>query len=99
MAQIAHEMRAGVEDQIAELKKEVARLSRSLSARANETAGDAGEALEAGTKRTLQVVRQMRDQAHVAADAARARPGTSALAAIGLVGLAAGLIYAASARR
>ena len=94
MADAADDVRASLEKQIVDLKTEVARLGKALSARAADAMEDAGDALEEGKGRARRTVAQVRDQANAAAHTMRANPGTTAtvLPTIGLLGLAAGFL-------
>lgn len=93
MARNADDIRDDLERQVAELKREIARIGKSLSARTSDAMEDAGEVYEEGRHRARRAVRQVREQSHVAADIARENPGTTltVLATVGLLGLAAGL--------
>ncbi|MFT3690332.1 hypothetical protein [Paenirhodobacter sp.] len=94
MANSSEDIRASMEQQIADLKKEMAKISKSLAARASDMADEAGEAFDEGKGRARQAVSQVRDQAQVAAGAMRENPGTAAtvLSTVGLMGLAVGFV-------
>lgn len=94
MADIANDMRADLEKQIADLKKEMTRMGKTLAARASDAGDDAQGAYEEGKERARQAVAQVRDQAHVAVGAMRENPGTAAtvLTTVGLLGLATGFV-------
>ncbi|NPD17404.1 hypothetical protein HOY34_19650 [Xinfangfangia sp. D13-10-4-6] len=98
MADSEDDIRANLEKQITDLKKEISKISKSLASRASEAVDDAEEAFEEGKGRARHAARhavaQVRDQAHVAVGAMRDNPGTTAtvLSTVGLLGLAAGLL-------
>ena len=93
MADAAEDIRADLEKQIAELKKEMGRIGKSLSARASDALDDAEDVYDDVKGRARDATRQMRRQAGTVSDAARDNPGTAATVAvsIGLLGLVAGL--------
>ncbi len=94
MADAADDVRADLEKQIAELKKEMSKISKAFSARVSGAAEDADEVIEGGRARARHAVAQVREQANVAAGAMRDNPGTTAtvLSTVGLLGLAAGFV-------
>ncbi|PIP00192.1 conserved hypothetical protein [uncultured Pleomorphomonas sp.] len=94
MADAAYEIRANLEKQIADLKKEMSHINKLLSSRASDAMEDAQEAFEDGKGRARHAVAQVREQANVAVGAMRDNPGTAAtiLSTVGLLGLAAGLV-------
>lgn len=88
------DLRAEMEKQISDLKKEVAKLSRSISAKASEALGDAENVAEDLKDRAAGAARQARRQAQVVSEAARENPVTTAtiLSSAGLLGFVAGLL-------
>lgn len=94
MADMIEEMRETLEDQIAELKTEMSRISQSIAAGATETMDEAADIYEEGRGRARKAARQLGDQAHLAADVARENPATAAtvLSTVALLGLVAGLM-------
>lgn len=94
MADATDEMRANFEKQIADLKREMSKISKSLSSRASDAMDDAEDMIEEGKGRARQAVNQVRDQAHVAVGAMRENPGTTAtvLVTVGLLGFTAGFM-------
>lgn len=105
MADIADDVRANLEKQIADLKKEMGKISKSLTARASDAIDDAEDAFDDAKGRAGQVARHVRHQAHVASDLARENPGTTVtvLSTVALLGLATGLVlgglFATNGRR
>ena len=93
----ADDIRKELEKQIADLKKEVTKLGKSLSARTEAAyeglRDDAGDVYDAASKRAGSAARQMRQQAHVVSEAIRENPGTAAtvLSSAGLIGLLVGI--------
>ena len=94
MADAANDIRADLEEQIADLKKEMSKISKSLASRASDAMEDAEEMFEDGKGRAGQAVARVRDQASAAVGAMRENPGTTAtvLSTVGLLGLAAGML-------
>ncbi len=94
MSDAADDVRANLEKQIADLKKEMNRISKSLSSRASDALDDASDVVEAGKGRAREAIGQVREQAHYAVGAMRENPGTTAtvLSTVGLLGLAAGFM-------
>lgn len=93
MVNNADDMRANLEKQIEDMKKEISKISKSLAAQGWDVMDDAEEAFEQGKGRARQAARQVGDRAYAAADIARENPGTTAmvLSTVGLLGLTAGL--------
>lgn len=96
MAEAADDIRANLEKQIADLKKEVSRMSKSLASRASDVMDDAEETYEEGKHRARKAVANVREQANLTVDAMRENPVTTAtvLTSAGLVGVAAGFVLA-----
>lgn len=96
MANQAEDMRAVLETQIADLKREVSRISRAVAARAGDVAGSAEDVYEDARGRASLAVRQVRDQAQLVSGAARENPGTAAavVSTVGILGFVAGAAFA-----
>ena len=96
--QTAEDLRADLEKQIAEMKREMTKLKRSVALRASDLIEDASDAADnayaEGRGHAHQLVRQMRHQAHVAVDTARENPVTTAtvLSTVALIALATGVV-------
>lgn len=90
-----------IEDQIAELRSRIDELSRSLQDSARDAAEDAGEFMDGARTRARQVVRQVRNRGHEVVDAVRENPGTttSALLAVGAIGLTIGYLLSSRPSR
>lgn len=94
----ADDLRKEMEKQIADLKKEVAKLGKSLSSRTGamveELRDDAGEVYDAASRRASGAARQVRQQAHAVSEAIRENPGTAAtvLSSAGLLGFLLGVV-------
>lgn len=94
MSQSAEDIRSSLEGQIAELKREMGRVTRMAAGRASDAMSDAEDVFETGKGRARHVARQLQDRAQLATTLARENPGTTAtaLATAGLLGLAAGFL-------
>lgn len=98
MANVADDIRANLEKQIGDLKKEISKISRSLTSQAMDVVDDVDDSFQDHRGQTRQLVRhardQVRDRAHAVADVARENPGTTAtvLTTVGLLGLTVGLV-------
>lgn len=94
----AEDIRKDLEKQIADLKKEVTKLSKSLSARGEEVYEDlrnqAGDAYNEASVRARGAAQQVRTQAHAVSEAIRENPGTAAtvLSSAGILGFLIGLV-------
>ncbi len=105
MADIADNTRAEFEKQIADLRKEMDKIGKSIAAQASDAADDAEDVYDDMKGRASKVARRVRRQGHLAADVARENPGTTAtvLSTVGLFGLAIGLVlgglFAGNGRR
>ncbi|MCB5412029.1 hypothetical protein [Pseudogemmobacter faecipullorum] len=101
MPDTAEDFRAGLEKQIADLKKEISRMGKTASSRAAGAMEEAEDLYTEGRGRAREVATQMRDQAQVAVGAMRENPGTTAtvLTTVGLLGLAAGLVLGGALSR
>lgn len=91
------DVRKDLEKQIADLKKEVTKIGKSLSARGDELYDDLREETEGAydrvTRRARGAGKQARQQAHEVSEAIKENPGTAAtvLSAAGVVGFLIGL--------
>lgn len=92
------DIRGTVDKQIAELRTQVATLTRKLSAQASHTAGQAGDVAEEARGRLRTAVASAREGGHNVVEAARENPGTagSALLTAGLIGVAIGYLIGTS---
>ncbi|PBC24898.1 MULTISPECIES: hypothetical protein [unclassified Mesorhizobium] len=79
-----------LEKQIAELRKEITKINKSISARGAEMLDDASEQAsdfyETAAARASRTAQQLRSQAQAVSEVARENPGTTT-AVIGVVGL------------
>lgn len=91
------DIKAALEKQIADLRKEITRINKSISARGAETVGDATEQAsdfyETAKGRASRTGQQLRTHAQAVSEVARENPGTTTavVGAIGLLGFLAGL--------
>lgn len=99
------DLRAEFEGQIAALKKEMAKMSKTIAARASDAVEGASDAIGDMKSSANGAARTVSRQAHAVSDAIRENPGTAAtvLSSAGLVGMAvgfaAGYLLAGSGRR
>ncbi|TPN33114.1 hypothetical protein FKO01_13135 [Mesorhizobium sp. B2-3-3] len=86
-----------LENQIAELRREITKINKSISARGAEMLDDASEQAsdfyETAAARASRTAQQLRSQAQAVSDVARENPGTTTavVGMIGLLGFLAGL--------
>jgi ElaB/YqjD/DUF883 family membrane-anchored ribosome-binding protein len=86
-----------LEKQIAELRKEITKINKSISARSAEMLDDASEQAsdfyETAATRASRTAQQLRSQAQAVSEVARENPGTTTavVGVIGLLGFLAGL--------
>ena len=86
-----------LEKQIAELRKEITTINKSISARGAEMLDDASEQAsdlyDTAAARASRTAQQLRSQAQAVSDVARENPGTTTavIGVIGLLGFLAGL--------
>jgi cell division septum initiation protein DivIVA len=91
------DIQKAMEKQIAELRKEITKINKSISARGAEMLDDASEQAsdfyETASARASRTAQQLRSQAQVVSEAARENPGTTTavVGVIGLLGFLAGL--------
>jgi hypothetical protein len=92
MADMTDDIRDALEKQIADLKKEMAGVRKSVASRVNEAEDTFVEVKD----RARDAAHHVRHQAHAAADTIRENPGTSAtvLSATAILGFLAGLAVA-----
>ncbi|MBL0371060.1 hypothetical protein JJB09_03380 [Rhizobium sp. KVB221] len=93
------EIRDTVDEQLAQLRAQVATLTKALSSRARDAAEQAGDTADTARGRIGTAVASARQQGHNVVEAARENPGaaTSALLSAGLIGLAIGYLLGSSA--
>ena len=79
-----------LEKQIAELRKEITKINKSISARGAEMLDDASEQAsdfyDTAAARASRTAQQLRTQAHAVSEVARENPGTTT-AVVGVIGL------------
>lgn len=98
MADTADDVRKEMEKQLADLKKEVGRLTKSLSERGEaayeDFRDDAEDAYEQASRGARKAARQVRRQAYAVSEAIKDNPGTAAtvLSSAGLLGFLVGLV-------
>lgn len=92
------EIRKEFEAQIAELKDEIARIGKSVSARGeaiyDDIAEGASDAYDTASRQARRAARKMRRQAHAVSDVMKENPGTAAtvLSSAGLLGFLIGIV-------
>jgi hypothetical protein len=88
----------GLEKQVAQLKREIAKINKSLAARAGEAADQVNGWYDAASDRTSKAAQSLRSQAHSVSDVVKDNPGTvsSAMLLGGLIGFALGVVFAQS---
>jgi ElaB/YqjD/DUF883 family membrane-anchored ribosome-binding protein len=82
-----------MEKQIAQLKREISRINRTLTERAEEAAEEASGWYDSASERASRATQALRTQAHAVRETVRDNPGTvsSAMLVGGAVGLLLGL--------
>ncbi|MGX7873093.1 hypothetical protein ACVDG5_010055 [Mesorhizobium sp. ORM6] len=91
------DIQKALEKQIAELRKEITKINKSISARSAEILDDASEQAsdfhETAAARASRTAQQLRGQAQAVSEVARENPGTTTavVGVIGLLGFLAGL--------
>lgn len=91
------DIQKALEKQIAELRKEITRINKSISARGAEMLDDASEQAsdfyDTAASRASRTAQQLRTQAQAVSEVARENPGTTTalVGVIGLLGFLAGL--------
>ncbi|CAN7569550.1 hypothetical protein GFB56_25420 [Ensifer sp. T173] len=95
---MANDIQRSVEDQISELRAQVADLTRSISARAGEAAGSAADLAEDARGRVSSAARVVRTQGQSVVEAAKDNPGTATtvVSTAGLIGFAIGVLVGVS---
>lgn len=96
------DIQAALEGQLAELRREVAKLNKSLAARGTEAFDDAldhaDSTYRAASATAAKAMRHLRSQAHSVSETARENPRatTAVVAVIGVLALLAGMALAKS---
>ncbi|RDL50385.1 hypothetical protein BLJAPNOD_01506 [Ensifer sp. M14] len=95
---MANNIQRSVEDQISELRAQVAELTKSISARAGEAAESAADLAEDARGRVRSAARVVRAQGQSVVDAAKDNPGTATtvVSTAGLIGFAIGVLVGVS---
>jgi len=101
MADAVKDIQANYEEQLSELKSELARISKEVSSRATDALESVDEVYKAGKKQARHVTNQISEQSHAAYNMARENPvaTSSIVLSAGLIGLAAGILLAKSCSR
>lgn len=92
-------VQAALEGQLAELRREVAQLRKSLTARGTEAVVDhADDTYRAASATAARAMRHLRSQAHSVSETARENPRTTTavVAVVGVLALLAGMALAKS---
>lgn len=97
------EVRKAIENQIGELREQIAHINRSLSDHGidiDEIRHEAGEALEGAARSVRKAARHAQEEATAIAEVARENPAatTTVLTAVGLIGFAIGYAVANAER-
>ncbi|NGN43317.1 hypothetical protein G6N74_19790 [Mesorhizobium sp. CGMCC 1.15528] len=91
------DIQKALEKQIADLRKEIAKINKTVSARSAEMMDDAREQAsslyESASDRASKATQQLRTQAHAVSEVARENPGTTTavLGFVGIVGFLLGI--------
>lgn len=97
----AENIQKAFDKQIAELRREIAKINRSISVRGGEMLDEAtaaaGDAYQTASTRAARATRQLRTQAHSISEAAKEHPQTTT-ALLGIVGVLAFLLGVAIGR-
>lgn len=92
------DIRKELEAQIAELRKEISRIGKTISSKGEELyedlSDDASDAYGRASRQARGAAKQVRRQAHVVSEAIKENPGTAAtvLSSAGLVGFVIGIV-------
>ena len=88
------DVQEAMKKQIAELRREMNRISKTLSERAEDAAEQAGDWYDAASDRASRAARQLRTQAQSVSEVVQQNPGTvsSALVLGGIVGFMLGML-------
>lgn len=92
------DIQKALEKQIADLRKEITRINKTVSARGAEIVEDAREhasdMYDTASTRATRAAQQLRSQAQAVSEVARDNPGTATavVSVIGLLGFVAGLV-------
>lgn len=97
MADYAKDVPAALEKEIENLKKELAEVTKTLSARASSAKDDADDAIETLRNRAARAASRARQETHSFAEAAREHPQAAAAVggSVGLVGFVLGAVVGA----
>lgn len=90
---IEREAHEALEKQVAQLRREVSRINRALSDRAEETAEQVAGWYDGASGRASRATQALRARAHTVSEAVKDNPGTVSSAVVlgGLIGFALGL--------
>ncbi|CAM5412398.1 hypothetical protein ATER59S_02257 [Aquamicrobium terrae] len=88
------DIQEAMKKQIAELKREMNRINKTLAERAEDAAEQAGDWYDAASDRASRAARQLRTQAQSVSEVVQQNPGTvsSALVLGGIVGFMLGML-------
>lgn len=96
------DMQKALEQQISELRDEIARINEAVAERSADMMSSArekaSEVYEGAADRAARATRQLRDQANVVSEVARDNPGTTTavLGAVALIGFMVGMVVGQS---
>lgn len=95
----ADELQEAMKKQIAELRREMNKINKTLAERAEEAAEQASGWMESASDGASRAARQLRAKAQTVSETVQENPGTvsSALALGGIVGFVLGMLVAQSA--
>ncbi|HWK64417.1 MAG TPA: hypothetical protein VNS34_05730 [Rhizobiaceae bacterium] len=84
-----------LEKQVAQMKREISKLSRALAGRTEEAAEEAGGWYNGAAERASRATQALRSQAQTVSETVRENPGTvsSAMFVGGIVGFAIGCLF------
>lgn len=91
----AREAQEALEKQVAQMKREISKINRTLAERVEETAEEASGWYNGATERASKATQALRTQAQTVSEAVRENPGTvsSAMFLGGIVGFAIGCLF------
>lgn len=89
-----HEAQEALEKQVAQMRREIAKINRVLTERAEEAAASAAGWLDSASDRASKATQALRSQAQTVSETVRTNPGTisSAMIVGGVVGFVLGCI-------